>query len=152
MLQERQLDLDTVLVAVGEDVLLDRGLRQRVVKLLVDRRNPKGRLPIVARQGEGRAMSVVIRSEDDEGRGPAVRRESRVTVRRDWAGVNIARMRDHEADQSSRSASKLWRPTRSERVGVALPDLTEEGISRALVESSRHRRIPHGRRPVRGTP
>src|SRR3989475_13032455 len=125
MLQERQLDLDTVLVAVGEDVFLERGLRQRVVKLLVDRRDPKGRLPIVARQGEGRALSMVIRSEDDEGRGPAVRRESRVTVRRDRAGVDVARMRDHEADQPSRSASKFRRPTGSERMGVALPNLTE---------------------------
>src|SRR5207249_4897784 len=135
MLQERQLDLDTVLVAVGEDVLLERGLRQRVVKLLVDRRNPKGRLPIVARQGEGRALSVVIRSEDDEGRGPAVRRESRVAVRRDRAGINIARMGDHEADQPSRSASTFRRSTRSERVGVSLPDLTEAGICWAAVAS-----------------
>src|SRR5256712_5105568 len=150
MLQEWQLDLNAVLVAVGEDVLLERGLRERVVKILVDRRNPEGRLPIVARQGEGRALSMVIRSEDDEGRGPAVRRESRVTVRRDRAGVNVARMGDHEADQSSRSASKFRRPTRSERMGVALPDLAEKGISRALVESSRHRRIPHGRAPSEG--
>src|SRR5256712_10991050 len=119
MLQERQLDLDAVLVPMGEDVLLERGLRQRVVKILVDRRDPEGRLPIVARQGEGRALSVVIRSEDDEGRGPTGRRQRRATVRGDRAGGDVAGMWDHEAEQPARCASKLRRPTRSERGGVA---------------------------------
>jgi len=137
--------------SVGEGVLLQGGLGERVVKVLVDRRDPDGRLPIVAGQGEGRALSVVIRSEDDEGRGPTVRSKRRVTVRGDRAGIDVACVGDHQAHQASRSGADLRRPTRSERMGVAFPDLAEEGVSRALVESSRHRRIPHGRRPLRGT-
>jgi len=129
MLQERQLDLDAVLVSMGEDVLLERGLRERVMEILVNRRDPEGRLPIVACQSEGRALSMVIRAEDDERRGPTVGRESRVTVGRDRPGIDVAGVRDHEADQTSSSGANLRRPTGSERMGVAFPDLAEEGVS-----------------------
>src|SRR6266851_9916209 len=48
LLQERELDLDAVLVAVGEDVLLEGGLRQGVVETLVHHRGSERRLPIVS--------------------------------------------------------------------------------------------------------
>src|SRR5206468_12493900 len=125
LLQEGYLDLAAVLAAVGHDVLLEGWLREGVVEILVNGRDPERRLPVVLRQRERRALSVVVRAQDDERRGPAVGGERRVAVGRDRAGVDIARMRNHQTDEVAGPRRELWSPTGSERVGVAFLDLAE---------------------------
>src|SRR5437016_2372733 len=150
LLEERQLHLDAVLVAVRPDVFLERRLRKTAVQVLVGGDRTERRLPFVVGDRQGRACAVMVRPEDHKRRRPSVRREGRVTVGRDRTGVSISGVRHDQADDPPLSALHLRDATRTERMGVTLPDLAEKGLSRPLVESPRHRRISHARAPSKG--
>src|SRR5690349_3319331 len=134
-----------------EDVLFEWRLQEGGVQIRIDRREPQGRLPVVLREGQGRALSVVVRAEDDEGARPGVSRKGRVTVRRDGTRVHVARMRHYQADEAPIAVADFRDSTGAERVRVTFPNLAHEGVAGARVKPACNRRVSHGRVPVRGT-
>jgi len=128
LLEERQLDLDAVFVAVRPDVFFKGRLRETMVEFPVRGDEAERRLPFVVRDGERGARAVMVRPEDYEGRRPPVCREGRIAMSRDGTGIHIPGMRHNEAEDPPLAALHVRDTAGTQRMGIAFPDLAEKGI------------------------